>query len=238
MQMKPILYMADGLNMHSEFYAGEGEGRRPGVLVFPEAFGLSDHARERAQRLAEMGYVALACDLHGEATLHQDLNTAIGLIGVLMEDPLKTRARAKGALDALLARPEVDPKKIGAIGFCFGGTMAFELARSGAEVAAAVGFHSGLKTARPEDAKNIKGKVLACIGADDPGVDFGQRTGFEEEMREGNVDWQLHVYGGVVHSFTNKNAAKMNRPDFIRYSETADRRSWASMRELFGEVFA
>ena len=236
--MEQITYTADGLNMKSELYAGDAEGRRPGVLVFPEAFGLSDHARSRAQRLADMGYVALACDLHGEAALHQDLNTAIGLIGALMEDPLKTRERAGGGLAALLARPDVDPKRIAAIGFCFGGTMALELARSGAEIAAAVGFHSGLKTARPEDAKNIKGKVLACIGADDPSIDSGQRTAFEEEMRAGGADWQLHVYGGVVHSFTNKGAAKLGRPDFARYSETADARSWASMRELFGEVLA
>ncbi len=140
MQMEPVLYAADGLNMRSELFVGEGEGRRPGVLVFPEAFGLSDHARGRAQRLAEMGYVAMACDLHGEALLEPDLNTAIGLITRLMEDPLKTRARAKGGLDALLARPEVDPKRIGAIGFCFGGTMALELARSGAEVVGGCGL--------------------------------------------------------------------------------------------------
>ncbi len=238
MQMEPILYAADGLNMRSELYVGEGEGRRPGVLVFPEAFGLSDHARSRAQRLAEMGYVALACDLHGEALLEQDLGKAMGLIGVLMEDPLKTRARSKGGLDALLARPEVDPKRIAAIGYCFGGTMALELARSGAEIAAAVGFHSGLKTTRPEDAKNIKAKVLACIGGDDPWIDAEQRKVFEAEMRAGGVDWQMHTYGGVVHSFTNKDADKRGMPDFIRYSDTADARSWVSMRELFGEVFA
>ena len=236
--MEQISYTADGLNMRSELFVGQGEGRRPGVLVFPEAFGLSDHARSRAQRLADMGYVAMACDLHGEAALIPDLDTAVGLIGVLMADPMKTRARTQGGLDALLARPEVDPKRIAAIGFCFGGTMALELARSGAEIAAAVGFHSGLKTTRPEDAKNIKGKVLTCIGADDLAIDPEQRRTFEEEMRVGGVDWQLHVYGGVVHSFTNENADKLGRPQFARYSETADARSWASMRELFGEVFA
>ena len=238
MKTEVLTYTADNLNMRSELTVGEGEGRRPGVLVFPEAFGLSDHARGRAQRLAELGYVALACDLHGEAALHTDLGTAIGLITPMMEDPMRTRARAQGGLEALLARPEVDPARVAAIGFCFGGTMALELARSGAPIAAAVGFHSGLKTARPEDAKNIKGRVLVCIGADDPGIDLQQRIGFEEEMRAGNVDWQIHAYGGVVHSFTNKNAGKLGRPEFARYSETADVRSWASMRELFGEVFA
>ncbi len=238
--MEQITYTADGLNMRSEFFPGDvkGEGRRPGVLVFPEAYGLSDHVRERAQRLAEMGYPALACDLHGEGALIPDLGTAMGLIGVLREDPIKTRARARGALEALLARPEVDPKRTAAIGFCFGGTMALELARSGAEIVAAVGFHSGLQTSLPGDAKNIKGKVLACIGADDPWVDVEQRKEFEAEMRAGGVDWQLHAYGGVVHSFTNKQAEKAGQPQAARYSATADERSWVSMRELFHEVFA
>ena len=238
MQTEELTYQADGLAMRSELYVGEGTGQRPGVIVFPEAFGLSDHARSRAKRLAEMGYIALASDLHGDAKLIQDLPQVMGIIGPMREDPTSTRARAKGAFDALLARPEVDPKRIAAIGFCFGGTMALELARSGADIVAAVGFHSGLATARPEDAKNIRGKVLVAIGADDPSIDQVQRNAFENEMREGKVDWQLHTYGGVVHSFTNKNAEKLGRPDFARYSPEADQRSWASMQELFGEVFA
>ena len=237
MYTEEIRYEADGLAMRSELYVGEGEGRRPGVLVFPEAFGLSEHARNRARRLAELGFVALACDLHGDASLFQDLPQVLGLIGPLMEDPLHTRARAQGGLDAMLARPEVDSARIAAIGFCFGGTMALELARSGAPIAAAVGFHSGLKTARPEDAKNIRARVLVAIGADDPGIPLEQRTAFEQEMREGNVDWQMHTYGGVVHSFTNKNAGRLGRPDFARYSASADARSWTSMLALFNEVF-
>lgn len=238
MHTEELTYQADGLAMRSELYVGEGSGRRPGVLVFPEAFGLSDHARSRAERLAEMGYVALASDLHGDAKLIQDLPEVMGIIGPMMENPMSTRARAKGAFDALLARPEVDSNRVAAIGFCFGGTMSLELARAGEEIVAAVGFHSGLKTARPEDAKNIRGKVLVAIGADDPGIDLAQRTAFENEMREGKVDWQIHTYGGVVHSFTNKDADKLGRPDFARYSAEADERSWASMRELFKEVFA
>ena len=238
MHSEELSYTADGLAMRSELYIGNGEGRRPGVLVFPEAFGLSENARSRAQRFAELGYVALACDLHGNAVLHQDLPMVMGLIKPLMEDPLKTRARAQGGLDALLARPEVDPARIAAIGFCFGGTMALELARSGAPTVATMGFHSGLKTARPEDAKNIRGRVLVAIGADDPGVNKEQRDEFEQEMRAGGVDYQIHVYGGVVHSFTNKNADRLGRPEFARYSALADARSWASMRSLFDEAFA
>ena len=127
--------------------------------------------------------------------------------------------------------------RIAAIGFCFGGTMALELARSGADVVGVVGFHSGLSTAAPEDAKNIRGKVLVCIGADDQGVPLDQRMAFETEMREGQVDWQMNVYGGVVHGFTNPNIGEMGRPDKARYDAQADVRSWAQMRAFLDEVF-
>ena len=234
-----LTYEADGLTMRSTlFVPSGGGGKSPGVLVFPEAFGLSEHAIGRAERLAGMGYVALACDLHGDAHLEDDLDRAIGLLKPLFAEPSKTRARARGGLEALLGRPEVDPAKIAAIGFCFGGTMALELARDGADIHAVVGFHSGLGTAAPkEDAARIKGRVLVCIGADDPMIAAEQRAGFESEMRDAGVDWQMHLYGGTVHSFTNQNAARRNRPDAIRYSPQADRRSWASMTELFDEVF-
>ena len=212
-------------------------GRRPGVLVFPEAFGLGDHAKQRAERLAGMGYVAMAGDLHGQQYLTKGLEEAIGLIGPLREDPLRIRARTDAALTALLAHPEVDPGRIAAIGYCFGGTMALELARGGAAVHAVAGFHCGLGTTLPQDAKNIAGKVLVCVGADDPSIDTAARSAFETEMREGHVNWQMSVYDGVVHSFTNPDADKLGRPEFAAYNAQADTRSWAEMRALFDEVF-
>jgi dienelactone hydrolase len=129
-----------------------------------------------------------------------------------------------------------DPDRLAAIGYCFGGTLSFELARSGADLKAAVGFHAGLGTARPQDAANIRAKVLALIGADDPMVDISQRRAFEEEMRAGGVDWQLVVYGGAVHSFTNPRASQVDLPG-IAYDERVDRRSWQAMVDLFAEVF-
>lgn len=239
MQTETLTYQADGLTMKSQLFMESGAGSRPAVLVFPEAFGLSGHAISRAKRLAEFGYVALACDLHGDARLVDDLQEAIGMLQPLFADPSKTRARAGGGLDALLARSEVDGSRVAAIGFCFGGTMALELARSGADVKAVVGFHSGLGTAAPKtDAKAIKGRVLVCIGADDPMIKPDDRTTFAAEMGEAGVDWQMHLYGGTVHSFTNQEAAKRNMPDAIRYSAEADARSWAAMQELFGETIA
>src|SRR5918994_1515545 len=161
MQTQTLTYEADGLHMVSHLsFEEQKDGRQPGVLVFPEAFGLGDHAKSRAERLAGLGYVALACDLHGDGRIVHELNTALELVGPLRAEPARARTRAGKALAALRGRPEVDPTKIAAIGYCYGGTMALELARSGAPVAGVVGFHSGLATAAPQDAKNIKGKVL------------------------------------------------------------------------------
>jgi dienelactone hydrolase len=159
------------------------------------------------------------------------------LIGALRSDALKVRSRSLPALAALAARPEVDAGRLAAIGYCFGGTMALEVARSGADVAAVVGFHSGLVTTRPEDASAIKGRVLVCLGADDPGIPAEQRLAFEQEMRAGGVNWQMALYGGVVHSFTNPEADAMGRPEFARYDAEADRLSWDSMADVFAKSF-
>jgi dienelactone hydrolase len=235
MLKETLTYQADGLTMVSHLYVGEGSGARPGVLVFPEAFGLGEHAKSRAERLAGLGYVALACDLHGDGAVIGDLAQVMPLIEALRADTSRIRARAGGGLAALTARPEVDSKRIASIGYCFGGTMSLELARGGADIAAVVGFHSGLATVSPADA--IKAKILVCIGADDPGIPPEQRADFEQEMRAAGADWQMHLYGGVVHSFTNPDAAKMGMPDFARYDAAADARSWNSMLGLFDEVF-
>ncbi|MGA8146024.1 MAG: dienelactone hydrolase family protein [Gallionellaceae bacterium] len=237
MQTRKITYQADGLSMDSQVFYQPAAGRKPGILVFPEAFGLGEHALSRAKHLASLGYVALACDLHGGRQMIHDFNEVRPILGSLRNDVSRMRERARGGLDALRACAEVDPGKIAAIGFCFGGTMALELARSGADIAAVVGFHSGLATVAPQDAKNIKAKVLVCIGADDPSIPPEQRRAFEEEMRAGKVDWQMTLFGGVVHSFTNPQAGRMGRPEMSRYDAKADARSWQQMCALFNEIF-
>ncbi len=238
MQRQTLTYQADGLLMKSELFFEPGGDPRPGVLVYPEAYGLNPHALARAERLAALGYVALACDLHGNAEVVEDLGVSIGMLDGLYADPSKTRARAAGGLEALAARSEVDATRIGAIGFCFGGTMALELARSGADIKAVVGFHSGLSSNAPKtDAKAIRARILVCIGGDDPFIPLEQRAGFEAEMRDAGVDWQMHLYGNTVHSFTNPTAANAKRPNAVRYSAEADARSWKSMQELFVEAF-
>ena len=235
MHQEAVTYEADGLVMESQLFFEPAPGRRPGVLVFPEAFGLGDHVVERARRLATLGYIALACDLHGSGRFVDDLPEAMGLLQPLFDDPSRTRARASGALQTLVAREEVNAARVAAIGFCF--PMPLELARSGADLRAVVGFHTSLATKAPRtDARAIKARVLVCIGADDPFIPPDQRTAFEAEMRDAGVDWEMHLYGRTVHSFTNPEAGRRNRPDAIRYSAEADARSWASMRDMFSEV--
>ncbi len=237
MNHETLSYEADGLSMRSQLFFEPADAPRAGVLVFPEAFGLGPHAISRAERLAALGYVALACDLHGDGRVIDGLEEALGLLKPLFADPGRTRARAHAGLAALLARQEVDRDRVGAIGFCFGGTMALELARSGADIHAVVGFHSGLATAAPKsDAASIKARVLVCIGADDPMIPPAQRAEFEDEMRGANVDWQMHIYGNTVHSFTNQEAAKRNMPDAIRYSPESDARSWRALQALFADT--
>jgi dienelactone hydrolase len=240
MKTENVRYEADGLQMIGHFAWDErASGARPAVLVFPEAFGLGDHAKQRAERLAsEFGYAALACDLHGEQSVISDLAQVMPLLGPLRADAGKVRARTVKALEALVARPQVDARRVAAIGFCFGGTMSYELALSGADIRAAIGFHSGLQVTSPGDAKQIKGKVMALLGADDPGIPPDQRAAFEAMLREGGVDWQMSLYGGVVHSFTNEQADRLGRPEFARYDADADRRSWKQMSDLLAEVFA
>ena len=239
MEHETLSYQADGLAMQSQLFFEPGAGKRAGVLVFPEAFGLGEHAISRARRLATLGYVALACDLHGDGRVIDGLEEAIGLLKPLFAAPDRTRARANGGLQALATRAEVDAGRIASIGFCFGGTMSLELARAGAPLKAVVGFHSGLGTAAPPPAPgSVKPRVLVCIGADDPMIPAEQRAAFETEMRDAKADWQMHLYGDTVHSFTNQEAAKRNMPNAIRYNPVADSESWAAMQALFHEALA
>jgi len=237
MRIEDIEYEAEGLQLIGQLAVDDQlDATRPAVLVCHEGPGLDDHAKQRALRLAGLGYVAFALDYHGDGKPLEDRQQMMGRIGEFRDDPLRARAIGLAGLDVLCAEPRTDRTQLAAIGYCFGGTLSFELARGGADLKAAVGFHAGLGTTRPEDARDITGKVLALIGADDPIVPNEQRRAFEEEMTAGGVDWQLIVYGGAVHSFTNQRAANIDLPG-IAYHEPTDRRSWQAMLDLFGEVF-
>ncbi len=211
-------------------------GRRPGIVVFPEAFGLGDHARERAERLAQLGYVALAADINGEGAMIEDMAQLGPLIQSFYTDRSEWRARARAALDALLAQPQVDRARVAAIGYCFGGTTALELARTGATLAVIGTFHAGLIAELPEDRGRIRAKVLVCHGAEDPLVKKEAIDTLMAELRRDKADWQVVYYGNAVHSFTNPEANARQVPG-LAYDKKADERSWAAMRHLFDESF-
>lgn len=209
----------------------------PGVLVVHDWMGISADTKRRVDMLAQLGYVAFAADIYGKGQRPKDGAAAGPLAGKWKKDPTALRRRARAALDVLAKNPRVDGKRLGAIGFCFGGTTALELARAGAPLAAIVSFHGGLGTTTPADAKNIKGKVLALHGADDPHVPPTEVSAFETEMRDAKVDWQLVAYGGAVHAFSVPGAG--NDPSKgAAYNERVDKRAWQAMRDFFAEAFA
>jgi dienelactone hydrolase len=238
MQTHDIDYRCEALNLRGYLAFDEtAQGPRPGVLVFHEGLGLGDFAMARARKVAELGYVALAADMFGDRRQARNLQEVATLVGGLRNEPRALRARGRAALATLAALPQVDASRLGAIGFCFGGSVVLELARDGADLAAVVSFHGVLTTKAPAVAGNVRARVLVCTGADDPLAPPEQVRAFEDEMRAAEVrDWQVISYGNTLHGFTNP-AADGSMMRTAVYSEQADRRSWAAMRGLLEEAF-
>ncbi|MBS1109092.1 MAG: dienelactone hydrolase [Anaeromyxobacteraceae bacterium] len=218
-------------------YDGAGPAKKPGVLVVHDWLGVTADTRKRAEQLARMGYVAFAADIYGKGVRPASGKEAGPLAGSYKKDRNLLRARVVAGFDELARQPNVEKNRIAAIGYCFGGTTVIELARAGAGAVGIVSFHGGLDSPTPADGKNIKGKVLALHGADDPFVSPADLAAFEQEMRSNGVDWQLVKYGGAVHSFTIVGAGNDNSKG-AAYNATADRRSWKAMEDFFAELFA
>jgi len=216
-------------------YDDSFSGRRPGVLVVHQWMGLTDYEENRAVMLANLGYVAFCADIYGKGIRPQDYKAAGAEAAKYKTDRALLRLRVNAGLDELRWNELVDPKRIAAIGYCFGGTAVIELARSGAELNGIVSFHGGLDSPTPADGKNIKCKVLVCHGADDPFEKPEDLAAFEKEMRDANVDWRLIKYGGAVHSFTQP-MADGSLPG-AKYNARADKRSWQDMKSFFAEIF-
>lgn len=210
--------------------------KRPGVLVVHEWTGINAHIRQRTEMLAKLGYVAFAADIYGKGVRPTAPSDAAKTAGIYKNDRALLRARARAGLEELKKQKFVDPQRLAAIGFCFGGTSVLELARDGADLNGIVSFHGGLSTPTPQDARNIKGKILALHGADDPFVKADEVAAFQDEMRKAAVDWQFVSYGNAVHSFTNIAAGNDNSKG-AAYNEKADKRSWQAMKDFFAEVF-
>jgi dienelactone hydrolase len=214
------------------------EGRRPAVLLVPEWWGLNDYIRKRAEQVASLGYVVLAADIYGNGRSTRDPKEARGLSGSFLKgDRTLLRERASAGLQTLLDNPLADRERVAAMGYCFGGTTVLELARSGAPLGGVVCFHGRLDTPYPGKDRQIRAKVLVLNGADDPNVPLKQIAAFEDEMRSHGVDWQMILYGGAVHSFTNP--ASGSRPSTgAAYNEKADQRSWEHLKLFFSEIFS
>jgi dienelactone hydrolase len=217
-------------------YDTAGPARKPGVLVVHEWNGINPHTRAAAEKLASWGYVAFAPDIYGKGIRPATPDLAKAESSKYGGNRPLLRARVQLGLDELRKLPNVDPAKVAAIGFCFGGMTVLELARSGADVKGVATFHGILATPTPADAKNIKAKVLVLHGADDPFVPDAQVKAFEEEMRGGKVDWVLVSYGNAVHAFTNP-AHGTDRTKPLAYDATVDRRAWEALKAFLGEWF-
>ena len=212
-------------------------GKRPGVLVIHEWNGLNPQVEKRAEMLAGLGYVAFAADIYGKGVRPKNPAESGAEARKYRADRPLLRRRAAAGLQVLAQNPRVDAGKLAAMGYCFGGGAALELARSGAPIRGAVSFHGNLDTPNPQDAQNIKGKVLVLHGDADPAVPREQVEAFRAEMGAAKVDYQFVAYGGAVHSFTNPNAG--NDPSKgSAYDERADRRSWEAMKQFFAEIFS
>ncbi|NBX35310.1 dienelactone hydrolase family protein [bacterium] len=211
-------------------------GKRPGVLVVHQWTGISDHEKEAARKLAALGYNVLVADIYGKGIRPQP--PAAGKeAGKYKADRPLLRARANAALDVLSHDARTDAAKLAATGYCFGGTSVLELARSGAALKGVVSFHGGLDSPAPADGKNIKAKVLALHGADDPYVPAKDVAAFEAELKAAGVDYKLVKYPGAVHSFTHKAAGDDNSKG-AAYNAAADRDSWFQMEQFLKRAFA
>ena len=221
----------EGYVVYDDAIAGE----RPGILVVHNWYGFGAN-NDRADMLAQLGYVAFAVDIYGKGIRPKNADEAGGQAGIYKGDRKLFREKLLAGLEAMKNFSLVDPKKMAAVGYCFGGTGVMELARAGADVKGVVSFHGGLDSPTPEDGKNIKAKILALHGADDPFVPEADLKAFEDELKAAQVDYQIVKYSGAKHSFTDK-TADSDAFDGTAYNANADRRSWKAMQDFFKEIF-
>jgi len=233
MQTKAIGYR-DGDTELTGFLAWDdaGKHRRPGILVVHGGAGLDNHAKGRARRLADLGFVVFACDMYGNGVAG-NRERVMARITELRSDPAKLCQRARAGIDVLAAQPGVDGR-IAAVGYCFGGMTVLELARSSADLAGVISVHGSLDTSRPAQPGSVKAKILVCHGALDPHVPMKHVSAFVEEMNRAGADWQVIIYGGAMHGFTHEAGPYVPG---VAYHAPSDVRSAALMQSFFLELF-
>jgi dienelactone hydrolase len=212
------------------------KGKRPGVLVVHEWWGHNEHVRHQARRLAEAGYVGFALDMFGKGKVTTHSDEAQALMAEAKKEPSLLRARFQAALEQLKRDSHVAADQIAAIGYCFGGSVVLDEARSGADLDAVVSFHGALGTEHPARQGKVKARILVLTGAADPFVPEEQVAAFTREMKAAGASVDVVSYPGAKHGFTNPDVAKAGL-DALAYSAEADRKSWAAMLAFFKEVF-
>jgi len=237
---KPVEYTAGGVTLKGYIaYDANVEGKRPGVLVVHEWWGQNDYVRKRARMLAELGYTALALDMYGEGRLASHPDDAGKFSSELMKNFPVAKERFLAALDFLKKQPTVDPDRIGAIGFCFGGGVVLNMARQGVDLKGVASFHGSLAVVKPDQPTPIKAAVRVYNGADDKFIPAEAIEALKKEMADQKVNFNFVNYPGAVHAFTNPEATeigkKFNMP--IAYNAAADKGSWADMQKFFKEIF-
>jgi dienelactone hydrolase len=237
---KAVEYSAQGVMMKGYLaYDANIQGKRPGVLVVHEWWGLNDYARMRARMLAELGYTALAVDMYGDGKQAMHPDDAGKFSSEVMKNFDAGKARFLAALDLLKQQPTVDPTRIAAIGYCFGGGVVLNMARQGVDLQGVASFHGSLTAIKPAQPGGIRAKILVLNGADDKFITAQQIDSFKQEMTAAGADFKFISYPGAVHSFTSREAdelgKKFNMP--IAYNADADRESWEELKNFLRTIF-
>jgi dienelactone hydrolase len=219
------------------YYDDATSGKRPGVIVVHEWWGLNDYAKRRAEMLAGLGYAAFALDMYGDQKVTTHATDAKGWSTQITANTDAWRRRALAGLDALKADRRVDPQRLAAVGYCFGGSTVMQMAYAGADLDGVVSFHGSLPTPVEGEGKQIKASILAAHGGADAFVPPEKVAAFQSALEAAKADWEFVSYGGAVHAFSNPDAASYGI-DNLRYDERADKRSWAAMKAFLEEVFA
>lgn len=230
-----VTYSAEGTPLNGYIAHPKAEGKRPGVLIVHEWWGNNDYPRKRADMLAELGYVAMALDMFGNGTVVSTPAEAGKLAGEVAKNWDVAEKRFRAAMTLLAGQPDVDSRRMAAIGYCFGGGVVLNMARRGLDLAGVVSFHGSLGTPTPAQPGGVKAKLLVLNGAADPFIKPEQIEAFNKEMQAAKVEYRFINYEGAVHAFTNpdstENGRKFNLP--LAYQAEADRSSWDEMKRFF-----
>ncbi|HXX36380.1 MAG TPA: dienelactone hydrolase family protein [Thermodesulfobacteriota bacterium] len=237
---RTIDYSAQGAVMKGYLAYDENiAGKRPGVLVVHEWWGLNDYARKRARMLAELGYTALAVDMYGEGKQAMHPDDARAFSSELMKNFEVAKARFMAGMEFLKQQDSVDPTRIAAIGYCMGGGVVLNMARQGLDLRGVASFHGGLTAVKPAQPGSVKAKILVLHGGADKFITPEQIEAFKQEMKSAGADFHFISYPGATHSFTNPEATelgkKFNMP--VAYNPEADRQSWDELKEFLKKVF-